>query len=267
MSSSVCAELLNELKRLDRLLDETQVAANKYYSITTKFQQAVKDGIPDQNDKEWNKLIRNYRETKLTLAKVDRASGICIDKVNKLEIEKRKRKAGGAAMTSGAPGSSVEHPSAGGKRFKGDTSIPKGKLVAARVSKDKEVPEEWILAAIIAYDDHKGLYEVEDAEHVLGLDDYDPNAHRKHYFMAASRIVVLPDTLEKCKDYPKGTEVLAMFPDTTSFYRARVEQAPRGKKTQEYILKFDDDDDETGITPQRRVSPLYVLSKQDAGKY
>jgi len=250
-STSVCAELLNELKRLDRLLDETQVTANKYYSITTKFQQFQKDGI-EVSDKELDKLIRSYRDIKSELNRVDKSCGISLGKLNRLENEKRKRK--------------EEHSLVGGKRFKGDTSLPKGRNVAARISKDRDYPEEWILASIVSFDEHKQIYEVEDADPELVGDENDPIPYRRHYFMPPNRIIPLPGLENKSKEIPKGTEVLAMFPETTSFYRAIVEMPPKGKKNPDYILKFDDDDDDSGQTPLRRVDPNYVLSRNDSLK-
>lgn len=67
--------------------------------------------------------------------------------------------------------------------------------------------------------------------------------------------------------FVKGTHVMAIFPETTSFYRAVVSKQPVWKLTagstkpivKELILKFEDDEDENGRTPFRRVPSRYVI--------
>jgi hypothetical protein len=53
--------------------------------------------------------------------------------------------------------------------------------------------------------------------------------------------------------------VLAIFPNTSCFYRATVFSVQRKKALREYLLKFADDEDEKGETPTRRVAARYVL--------
>ena len=59
----------------------------------------------------------------------------------------------------------------------------------------------------------------------------------------------------------KGDQVLAVFPETTSFYRAVISKAPRrcAGGAIECIVKFEDDEDESGRTPHRRVHSRFVL--------
>ncbi len=45
--------------------------------------------------------------------------------------------------------------------------------------------------------------------------------------MPGYRVIPLPDVVDKVKEYPKGSEVLAMFPDTTAFYKAFVVHPPK----------------------------------------
>ena len=52
-----------------------------------------------------------------------------------------------------------------------------------------------------------------------------------------------------------------MFPDTTTFYPAIVDQAPK-KRSTDFLLKFEDDE-EDGDTPSRRVSYKYVVPFPD----
>lgn len=60
---------------------------------------------------------------------------------------------------------------------------------------------------------------------------------------------------------------MAIFPETTSFYRAKVSKDPVWKlergtiapTVKEIIVKFEDDEDQQGRTPHRRVPARYVI--------
>ena len=59
---------------------------------------------------------------------------------------------------------------------------------------------------------------------------------------------------------------MAIFPETTSFYRAKVSKTPVWRPDRigvpscsELILKFMDDEDDKGKTPHRRVPSRYVI--------
>ena len=78
--------------------------------------------------------------------------------------------------------------------------------------------------------------------------------------------------------FEKGAGVMAIFPETTSFYRAIVSKQPTWNsgtsaeessggvgnahkpRVKEVILKFEDDEDqESNKTPHRRVPSRYVI--------
>ena len=65
----------------------------------------------------------------------------------------------------------------------------------------------------------------------------------------------------------KGDQVLAVFPDTTSFYRAVVAKNPKTpthvNSPWDVIVRFEDDEDETGVAPPRRVPARFVLRRAD----
>jgi hypothetical protein len=66
---------------------------------------------------------------------------------------------------------------------------------------------------------------------------------------------------------------MAIFPETTSFYRAKISKPPvwrmeRGVPTiKELIVKFEDDEDSQGRTPHRRVPARYVIPLPDVYFY
>jgi hypothetical protein len=67
----------------------------------------------------------------------------------------------------------------------------------------------------------------------------------------------------------KGDHVLAVFPDTTSFYRAEVARNPKPPNTSnvnslwDVIVRFEDDEDDTGRAPLRRIPSRFVLRRKD----
>jgi len=254
ISSKIVKELFTELKRLEKQLQEIEPTGNTYANITNKVTRGKQSAEVEMEEKKWGKLVRTYRETKLVLTKADRACGVCVERLQRVKNEKKRQREG---LVPG--GKTV-----GGKKYKGANSevnanvIPVGRQVAARVSKDRDFPEEWILASIVCFYDSENKYEVEDED---PGDESDPDPIRKHHKLAPQHIIPLPEHPEKAPEYTKGSEVLAMFPNTTSFYKATVVAPPKPRKHVDYILKFADDDDEKGETPARKVKPKYVLCK------
>jgi SAGA-associated factor 29 len=76
----------------------------------------------------------------------------------------------------------------------------------------------------------------------------------------SDKIIRLDETLQGVEI---GDNVLAVFPDTTSFYRAVVQKIVKAghtsEKSVEVVVKFADDEDESGITPGRKVPARYVM--------
>lgn len=119
---------------------------------------------------------------------------------------------------------------------------------------------DWILAVItrcINSDKHK--YEVRD------VDDENPET----YATTLKSIIPLPDpnapagtpeSISVCPEYGKGTIVLALYPDTSCFYRAEVVTPPRDMQPTgrsylpTYELKFEDDEEQSQI-----ISAQYVV--------
>ena len=93
------------------------------------------------------------------------------------------------------------------------SSIEPGTEVAIRPN---HLSPEWILGRVIAYHSDMGVYEVVD------VDD--------------SKLLKLPETqvitldtpnMESIRKLNKNEEVLAVYPDTSTFYPATLSQAPR----------------------------------------
>jgi hypothetical protein len=88
-------------------------------------------------------------------------------------------------------------------------------------------PDDWILAVVTRFIPEKNKYEVEDV---------DEEEEQKKYLLPKSSIIPLPTMEEnpatkgykKRYEFQKDAPVLAIFPNTTCFYRAHVVSVPRG---------------------------------------
>lgn len=126
-----------------------------------------------------------------------------------------------------------------------DPAAP-GEQVAAKANRADE-DGAWILANVLEFDARNMIYVVQDeddANRVISL-----HVHE---------VKRLEDTSSHLR---RGDQVLAVFPETTSFYRAVVAKNPKApahvNAIWDVVVKFDDDEDETGKNPARRF--VYFL--------
>jgi len=89
--------------------------------------------------------------------------------------------------------------------------------VAYRLPKQKNAEGEWIQCTIIAIsgEGSKRRYEVQDPE------PDDAGGHGK-YKAVANALIPIPKDSANLYIYPVGKQVLARYPETTTFYRAEV---------------------------------------------
>ncbi|GMP29421.1 hypothetical protein CsSME_00004529 [Camellia sinensis var. sinensis] len=128
----------------------------------------------------------------------------------------------------------------------------KGEQVAARVTQENAEKDEWFVVKVIHFDRETKEFEVLDEE---PGDDEEGGGGQRKYKLPVSHIIPFPKQNDStsAQDFPTGKQVLAVYPGTTALYRATVVQ-PRKRKTDEYVLEFDDDEEEDGSMPQRVVS-------------
>jgi len=140
------------------------------------------------------------------------------------------------------------------KRHRSKKAARPGEQVAAKVTRTDE-NGSWILASVQKFVAETETYDVQDED--------DPS---KLIRLPWNHVMRLSTGSEGC--FHKGAEVMAIFPETTSFYRAVVSKQPVWKKNstnsiqpivKELIVKFEDDEDENGHTPHRRVPSRYVI--------
>jgi len=134
---------------------------------------------------------------------------------------------------------------------------------------DGTSPEDttWIMARIVkSFNQDKHRYEVEDIE---PQEDGKPLRYTASLRSIPISIIPLPDKdaspgspahLSAYQEFPTGATVMALYPDTSCFYRAEVIASPkdiptqgRGSGTTYYKLKFEDDDDQEHLVSAAEV--------------
>lgn len=110
--------------------------------------------------------------------------------------------------------------------------LPRACLVAAKVARSHEL---WILARVVRFDAASNMYEVEDVD--SGEEDDDGSAPRRHHLVPWTQVVELPAGSLKDGEwiqYAVDERVMAMYPNTTSFYRSTV-RVPNPKVSERIV--------------------------------
>ena len=133
-----------------------------------------------------------------------------------------------------------------------------GDHVAARVKYPDE-EEQYILAEVVAYNANIGKYEVEDIDY---SEEEGKNEKERHQ-LSRRRIIPLPlykadpfhnmDALFQVKQL-----VLALYPQTTCFYKAVIHNVPKTKDN-DYTVLFEDTSYADGYSPPLNVPQRYVV--------
>ena len=138
------------------------------------------------------------------------------------------------------------------KRQRGKRAARPGEQVAAKVTRTDE-NGSWILAAVQRFYPDTETYDVQDEDDTSKLIRL-PWNHVMRLSVGAENV------------FRKGTACMAIFPETTSFYRSKVSKNPAWRLdrsgtpvVKEMIVKFEDDEDANGRTPHRRVPSRYVI--------
>jgi SGF29 tudor-like domain/Sin3 binding region of histone deacetylase complex subunit SAP30 len=138
------------------------------------------------------------------------------------------------------------------KRQRSKLAARPGEQVAAKVTRTDE-NGSWILASVQRFYADTETYDVQDEDDTSKL-----------IRLPWSHVMRLSMGTEGC--FQKGTDCMAIFPETTSFYRAKVSKSPVWKLDRtgspvvsQMIVKFEDDEDSNGRTPHRRVPARYVI--------
>ncbi|XP_063700649.1 SAGA-associated factor 29 [Culicoides brevitarsis] len=128
-----------------------------------------------------------------------------------------------------------------------------GDMVAALV-KGLEEEENWILAEVVQFLPGVNKYEVDD------IDEEQKDRH----ILSKRKIVPLPLMRANPETdghalFPKGTTVMALYPQTTCFYKAIIHALPQ-TSTDEYEVLFEDQNYPEGYSPPLYISQRYVIA-------
>ncbi|CAA7055227.1 unnamed protein product [Microthlaspi erraticum] len=125
----------------------------------------------------------------------------------------------------------------------------KGEQVAARVTPDDAEKDIWFVCKVIHFDRERKEIEVLDEE----PGDDEEGSGQRIYMLPMSCIIPFPKGNDpwSTQEFPPGKHVLAVYPGTTALYKATVISTPRKRKSDDYLLEFDDEEDKA--LPQRTV--------------
>eukprot|EP00850_Spirogloea_muscicola_P005210 SM000023S07666 [mRNA] locus=s23:781405:784068:- [translate_table: standard] len=268
---------LRELDRARRSEDEVLKKINKFH---LKLVEVATEKAEKYPEKLWEKLRTLYTDAKQLAESEESAFQHCIKEVEALNSPNhqsaQRRKSGTEAELNDHKRKKVRTESLGVSNRAGtflssshspaslDHSISIGDQVAARRSPDDAEKDDWIVVKVTRFDRENNRYEVIDEE----PGDDEESSQRK-YRLPASCIIPLPKRPEliNISMFPPGSQVLAVYPGTTALYRARVAGPPRKRKSDDYLLEFDDDEEEglDGVPcmPQRQVPYNHVVQLPD----
>lgn len=134
-----------------------------------------------------------------------------------------------------------------------------GDMVAALV-KGAEEEENWILAEVVHFNSTTNKYDVDD------IDEEQKDRH----VLSKRRVVPLPlmranPETDSHALFSKGSIVMALYPQTTCFYKAVVNQLPT-TSTEEYEVLFEDATYADGYSPPLNVAQRYVIREGKKSK-
>jgi hypothetical protein len=173
-----------------------------------------------------------------------------------LQYKQQKNKKDRKRGRDGVAGGGVRHDS-----DQADRILVRGDKVAAKLNQD----DPWILASIVKYIPQKDKYQVED-EDSGDQGDGSGRRNRRRHTVSAAHVVPLSKVNSPDADTFQALDrVMAVYPNTTSFYPCTVVFGPRqsggvqSRNTNRVVVKFDDDEDETGTIPEHKIPRRYVL--------
>lgn len=137
-----------------------------------------------------------------------------------------------------------------------------GDLVAAmtKVTSQGGQEDTWILAEVVHFDETANKYEVDDIDEEM----------KERHTVARRKILPLPNMRANPETdpealFPKGTFVLALYPQTTCFYKAVVQDPPKTASDSYHVL-FEDATYQEGYSPPLEVPQRYVIRTKEQAK-
>jgi len=133
-----------------------------------------------------------------------------------------------------------------------------GDMVAALVKGPED--ENWILAEVVTYNQNTGKYDVDD------IDEEQKDRHT----LSKRKIIPLPvwranPELNQEALYEKGSTVMAIYPQTTCFYKGVIREQPQAP-SDDYEVLFEDPSYADGYSPPLTVAQRYIIQVHEKKK-
>lgn len=264
--SSVYDSANENLKMLDSLREEQESVIKKINKLHQTLSQASPERIEKISDNAWQKLKVHYLKAKELAEKEEQTSNAIVLQLDtllqpgqssshrkKLEVSEQKRK----RIKADVEPARLTSPSAMLRTPSEHANVLIGDQVAARVTPENADKDEWIVVKVIRFDREANKYEVIDEE----PGDDEESGPRK-YKLPPSCVIPFPKRTDPsiAQDFPTGSQVLAVYPGTTALYKAAVVASHRKRKMNDYLLEFDDDEEDgfDGL-PKRSVPFHHVV--------
>ncbi|KAJ3294538.1 hypothetical protein HK104_003502 [Borealophlyctis nickersoniae] len=241
MWSQICADLCS----LEGAMKKGDLAINKINKYHKRIAEKKADGNEEALTlKAASKVLKAYddcvekcQEHATTLQTVTEELGVLAAlrdaTENGMDNKRKKRKIEEKPKMSTPSGS---------KKAKIMEEPPSTILLAGTQVAVRPMNQDWLLAIVLRWMPEKGKYEVEDAE-----DDEEKPGTRKKYIFPPKLVIPIPTEVSRKNEFPPGTDVLALYPASTCFYKAVVVLQPSKNKHSDspgtYIVKFEDDGD------------------------
>lgn len=136
-----------------------------------------------------------------------------------------------------------------------------GDMVAAFVpSPDGDGSKVWVLGEVLQYILGSGKYEIDDID----------EEQKERHSIGRRRVIPLPIMRANPITNPealfaKESLVLALYPQTTCFYRAIIDKPPEDP-SQDYMVSFEDATYTEGYSPPLAVPQRYVIASREPKK-
>jgi len=126
-----------------------------------------------------------------------------------------------------------------------------GDMVAALVKGPED--ENWILAEVVSFSHSTGKYDVDDIDE----EQKDRHTLSKRKVIPLPTMRANPETSPEAL-YEKGTTVMAIYPQTTCFYKGVIKDQP-GSPSDDYEVLFEDPSYADGYSPPLAVAQRYII--------
>ena len=170
-----------------------------------------------------------------------------------------------------APAEASHQPLCGAVPAAQEYVIPERAKVAARTSGPPKVAtEDWILAVVLRYNGASAKYmvlDVDAGDELIAGASIASSSSRQHTL--PSRYVLPlpltePSSYSAYNELARGLQVLALYPDTTCFYKAFVHTPPSENllnelERRDYLVEFEDENEASGRSEPMCVPQRYVL--------